>query len=134
MRHVIGLQMLPACASQRWRTLIVVPLIAFVLTVPCVTASSAATRVNGNVGPGSVITLKRGGSKVTSLPAGRYTLVVTDRSAFHNFHLTGQGVDVATGVAFKGSKTFTITLRRARTYRFVCDPHREDMRGSFRVT
>ena len=37
-----------------------------------------------------------------------------------------------TAVGFRGNRTWTLTLRRG-TYRFVCDPHRSGMRGSFRV-
>ncbi|MBA2295087.1 MAG: hypothetical protein H0W16_08130, partial [Actinobacteria bacterium] len=32
-----------------------------------------------------------------------------------------------------GSKTFTVTLQKGKTYRFVCDPHSSSMRGSFKT-
>jgi plastocyanin len=51
----------------------------------------------------------------------------------HNFHLRGRGVNKRTTVAFRGTATWTVTLR-VGTYRFVCDPHARRMRGSFRVT
>ena len=54
--------------------------------------------------------------------AGKYTLVVSDKSSIHNFHLKGPGVNVATSVATTGTKTFTITLKKGK-YTFVCDPH-----------
>jgi len=41
-------------------------------------------------------------------------------------------VNRKTRVAFRGTVTWTLRLR-AGTYRFVCDPHARQMRGSFRV-
>jgi plastocyanin len=41
-------------------------------------------------------------------------------------------VNKLTTVAFKGTKTWTVTLRKG-TYRYVCDPHKTFMKGSFRV-
>ena len=52
----------------------------------------------------------------------------------HNFHLTAPGVNVKTGVSAIGSKTFTVTLKKGTTYRFVCDPHASSMKGSFKVS
>jgi plastocyanin len=42
-------------------------------------------------------------------------------------------VNKRTAVAFRGTRTWTLTLRRGR-YRFFCDAHAARMRGSFRVT
>jgi plastocyanin len=72
------------------------------------------------------------GRAVKSLKAGLYRIVVRDRSRFHNFHLTGPGVNRRTGVAFVGTQTWTVRVRKG-TYRFVCDPHRQFMKGSFGV-
>ena len=72
------------------------------------------------------------GAKVTHVAAGTYTLVVHDRSQFHNFHLTGPGVDVATDTHNVGDESFTVTLADG-TYRFMCDPHSETMKGTFTV-
>lgn len=93
---------------------------------------AAPTRLVATVGPGFTITLTRGGRRVTSLKAGRYTIVVRDRSAIHNFHLRGPGVNRTTRVAFRGTVTWRLRLRKG-VHRFVCDPHRSGMRGSFRV-
>jgi plastocyanin len=43
-------------------------------------------------------------------------------------------VNKSTSVAFKGTlkKPWTVTLRKG-TYTYVCDPHRTQMKGSFRV-
>jgi plastocyanin len=97
------------------------------------TALAAPPTIQGTVGPGFTISLKKAGKKVTTLKPGRYTFVVADRSAIHDFHLSGPGVQkVVTGVEFTGTKRVTVTLKRG-TYRFVCDPHSGAMRGSFRV-
>jgi plastocyanin len=92
----------------------------------------AAPKLVGTVGPGFTITLKKGGRKVTRLPAGRYAFVVTDRSNIHNFHLRGPVTRRITTVGFTGRKTVTLTLRRGR-YTYLCEPHSADMRGTFRV-
>jgi plastocyanin len=90
--------------------------------------------LTATVGPGFTISLKAGGRKVASLKAGRYRIVVRDRSHMHNFHLTGPGVNKKTAVAFHGTKTWTLTFRKGTTYKYVCDPHRTRMKGSFRIT
>ena len=38
-----------------------------------------------------------------------------------------------TDVSQTGTKTFTVTLKKG-TYRFVCDPHASQMKGSFKVS
>lgn len=98
------------------------------------TAAAAPPRLVGTVGPGFTITLKDAkGRTVKTLKAGRYTIVVSDRSSIHDFHLAGPGVDkVITGVGFVGTKRVTLTLRKGK-YSFVCDPHASTMRGGFSV-
>jgi len=88
----------------------------------------------GSVGPGFEISLAdSGGADVETLAAGTYTLAVEDQSDIHNFHLTGEGVDVTTDVGGTGTETFDVDLT-AGTYTFVCDPHASQMTGSFDVT
>ena len=101
------------------------------LLAPMATASTPT--LTATVGPGFTITLKKGAAKVTTLPAGKYKIVVADKSAIHNFHLTGPGVNKDTGVAKQGTVTWTVTLKKG-TYKYVCDPHATIMRGSFKVT
>jgi len=91
--------------------------------------------LTATVGPGATISLRTSrGARVTRLKAGRYRIVVRDRSRMHNFHLSGPGVNKRTAVGFRGTTTWTVTFRKARTYRFVCDPHARRMKGSFRAT
>ena len=91
--------------------------------------------LTATVGPGATISLRTSrGARVTRLKAGRYRIVVRDRSTMHNFHLSGPGVNKRTTVRFRGSTTWTVTFRKGRTYRFVCDPHAQRMKGSFRAT
>ena len=58
--------------------------------------------------------------------------MVADKSSSHDFHLTGPGVNVKTSVGGTGTKTFTVTLQKG-TYKFVCDPHKSVMKGSFTI-
>jgi plastocyanin len=105
--------------------LVLVAAVALVVSVPV----SAAPKVTGTVGPGFTISLK-----AKSLKAGKsYRFEITDRSSIHNFHLRGPGVNKEiTGVSFLGRKSVTLKLKRG-LYRFVCDPHAGQMKGSFRV-
>ena len=95
-------------------------------------AGAAVAKLNGVVGPGATISLKQGSKAVSSVKAGKYSLVVSDKSPFHNFRLKGPGVNVATSVKATGSKTFSVTLRKG-TYTIVCDPHKSMMKRTLTV-
>lgn len=97
-------------------------------------SAAPAQTVSGTVGPSFTIALTKGGHKVTKLKAHTpYRFVISDRATIHDFHLRGPGIDrVLTSVAFQGTKSFTLTLKKG-TYRFSCDPHASFMHGSFRV-
>ena len=108
---------------------------AVAVAAPSVGAGTTATRLTGVTGPGLTITLKKAGVKVKTLRAGKYTITVSDKSNMHNFRLKGQGLNKQiTALAFKGSKTVTVTLKKG-TYTYQCDPHvGQGMKGTFRVT
>ena len=44
-----------------------------------------------------------------------------------------KGEVVATSVEGTGTRTFRVRLQAGKTYRFLCDPHADEMRGSFTV-
>lgn len=96
-------------------------------------AAAATPKLTASVSDPLNISLKQGTKKVTSLKAGKYVIVVKDTAADHNFHLTGPGVNKTTSVAGKATTTWTVTLKKG-TYKFVCDPHKAFMKGSFTVT
>lgn len=72
------------------------------------------------------------GKPVTTVPAGTYSLKVTDRAETHNFALRGDGVEVVTSVGDVEDETVEITLE-AGEYTYVCDPH-PGMTGTLTVT
>lgn len=72
------------------------------------------------------------GEPVTELPAGDYTIQVTDPAALHNFHLTGGSLDESTSVPETEDATWEVTLE-AGEYTYKCDPH-PAMTGTFTVT
>jgi plastocyanin len=112
---------------------ILAALAAAALALSAGRAAAAAQTVNGSVGPGFTISLSMQGKKVTKLKAGKYRVVISDRSDIHDFHLSGPGLDrVLTSVEFTGTKSFVLTLKKG-SYRFRCDPHASFMHGSFRV-
>jgi plastocyanin len=96
---------------------------------------SASGTLEGETSPGFEIEVKQNGEDAESVKAGTYTLKVEDKSASHNFHLIGPGVDkVVTDVGFVGDKTVTVTLKQG-TYTYQCDPHASSgMKGTFEVT
>ena len=96
-------------------------------------AAATAGTLRATVGPEFTISLTdASGNRVTQLDPGTYTIVVEDKSDFHNFHLSGPGVNERTGVETVGTTTWTVTLVEGR-YSYVCDPHSTMMRGTFVV-
>jgi hypothetical protein len=78
------------------------------------------------VGPGAKITMR------ASAKSGGTKLTVRDLSAKDNFHLTGPGVNKKTGVAFKGSVTWSLMLKKG-TYTYRSDAHAK-LRGTLKVS
>ena len=112
------------------RALAVTLCAVFALAAPSL---AQARELRGTVGPGFTITLiDETGNRVTHVEAGTHTLVVTDNSIDHNFHLTGPGVDVLTEIEFVGTMTWTLMFTDG-IYDFVCDPHVDAMNGRFAV-
>lgn len=96
-------------------------------------AAAQAEDLFGTVGPDFTISLRNAqGLTVTQLDPGPYRIVVEDRSDFHNFHLSGPGVSLATDVEAVETVTWEVTFVEGR-YTFVCDPHATQMRGAFTV-
>ena len=108
--------------------------IAAAVAVPSLApASTRNSTLIGTDGPGFTITLTKAGKKVSKLKRGTYIFKINDKSNIHNFHLTGPGVDKKTSVGGKGTSTWKLKLKKG-TYKFVCDPHKSFMKGSFTVT
>ena len=106
---------------------------AIALGLLVVTPTQAAVpKLVGTVGPGFTITLTKSGAKVTKLKAGKYSITVNDLASVHNFHLTGPGVNKKTSIGGTGKTTWTVTLQKGKTYRYVCDAH-PFMTGSFKT-
>jgi hypothetical protein len=98
-------------------------------------ARAADPVLTGNVGANDAFTITLtdpSGAPIAHVDAGTYTLVVHDQSDFHNFHLSGPGVDAMTPVESKGDFAFTVALTDG-TYFFQCDPHAGQMKGKFTV-
>jgi len=82
-------------------------------------------RLAGSVGPGAKIAFGR------TAKTGKTTITVRDRSSADNFHLAGPGVNKKTGVRFKGTVTWSVTLK-AGTYTFRSDAHTK-LKGTTKV-
>jgi plastocyanin len=93
----------------------------------------APGKLRGDVNGNFEITLRSArGANVGAVNGGAaYTIAVRDRTAEHNFHLVGAGVNRKTTVKKRQTATWRVTFRKGARYAFYCDPHREDMRGTF---
>jgi plastocyanin len=118
------------------RTLVALFAVAAAAALPAAAArhDDMKGQLVGTVGPGFTITLQdASGNAVTHLEPGSYSLLVHDLADIHDFHLSGPGVDVTTGVEQTGDQTFDVTFQDGGTYTFVCDPHSTTMNGKFTV-
>jgi hypothetical protein len=96
-------------------------------------AHAQGATLHGTVGPAFNISLvDASGAAVTHLDPGTYTIVVDDKAAEHDFHLSGPGVEESTAVEFIGTVTWTVTFTDGN-YIFRCDPHSTLMHGAFSV-
>src|SRR5215203_5036251 len=90
--------------------------------------------VVGTVGPSFTIRLTKGGKRVKSLKAGRYTFKIVDRAAAHNFVVEkskgGRYERAITSVPFVGTKSVVVNLTKG-SWEFYCAPHESGMHGDF---
>jgi plastocyanin len=100
---------------------------ALAVVAPTLAATSTNT-LTGTDGPGFTITMNK-----KTVKAGTYVITIRDRSAIHDFHLTGPGVNKKTSVPAVRTTKWTVKLKKG-TYHFVCDPHRTIMHGILKVT
>jgi hypothetical protein len=127
------------------RKYVAVAIIAAAIATALASASvalsgSASTRtLKGVVGPGYSISLKMNGKTVKTLKAGKYKIVIADKSDFHNFTLEREHPSKPklekdiTSVAFTGTKTVTWTLKPG-SWRAYCSIHEALMHHDFKVT
>jgi hypothetical protein len=101
--------------------------------------SSATPTLKGVVGPGFTISLKKGGTKVKTLKAGKYKIVVSDKSSIHNFTLEREKPSSPhmekhiTSTGGTGTKTLIWTLKPG-SWRAYCSIHEAQMHQDFKVT
>jgi len=117
------------------RLLMLLSLVLAAVLVPGAAKSAAkATAINVTVGPGfTTRVVDAGGHAVTQLDPGDYSITIKNLSIAqeHNFHLSGPGVDRAS--AFDNNTvTWNLTFVDG-TYKWKCDAHPLQIRGSFHV-
>ena len=119
----------------RLRVFLVVALVAALASVIATASLAAPPKLIGTVGPSFTITLTTAGKKVTKLKAGKYTFTINDKSSAHSYGLDGPHgfAKDFTSVPFKGTKTFTLTLKKGK-YKYYCSAHESSMFGNFTVT
>jgi hypothetical protein len=101
--------------------------------ITALTGSPPRQAVTVTVGPGRTLTLTTPyGQRVTALESGDYSFAVTDRSKSDNIHITGAGVNVATGLGFRGHKIWRLRLRPG-TYAYRSDRQKSHLHGTFTI-
>jgi plastocyanin len=120
--------------------IIAAALVAALASAGAALSGSTSTRtLKAVVGPGYTISLKMNGKTVKRLKAGKYKIVVTDKSNFHNVTLEREKPSKPklekdlTSVAFVGTKTVTWTLKPG-SWRAYCSIHEALMHHDFKVT
>jgi len=117
---------------RRFLLLLAVVALAAAAVANARTAKSAG--LVGESGPGYSIEVKLNGKDLKTLKAGTYRIEIEDKSAIHNFHLVGKGVNKSTTIPFTGDQTWTVKLKPG-TYTYECDAHASlGMKGTFKVT
>jgi plastocyanin len=110
--------------------------VAVTLAASALGRPASTPKLQGTVGPGFTISLKNHGKKVTSLKAGSYTFVVSDKASIHSFVLerqTGGKFEKAiTTIPFTGTKTVTVKLGKGK-WKYYCKAHESTMFGFFTV-
>jgi NitT/TauT family transport system substrate-binding protein len=105
-------------------------------TLPNMTKLVPSTVLGGKILQGTIgnvfITLRLDGKPVTSLPHGKYTVVVQDNSKATGFRFSGPGVSKQTSVKGVGRSTWTLTLKKGKyVYSSITHPKR---RRTLRIT
>lgn len=98
-----------------------VPLLAVALTLAGAAEAGVEVLRATVVAETSVSLVDASGAAVSHLAPGAYTIVVDDRSSTDNFHLSGPGVNLDSGLRFTGQGTWQVTLGDG-PYSFVSDP------------
>ena len=103
------------------------------VTTPPPPPATPLPKLLATVGPKATISLRSAsGVTLTRVKAGRYSVVVRDRSTRHNFHLVGPGVNRRSTLAGTGTTTWTVKLAKG-VLRFYSDRSPATVRGSVRV-
>lgn len=127
----------PRAVIGSWRVrAVVLCLVGIVLWLPGSVQAVGEPLLIATVASESNFNLKHpNGTAVTSIAPGTYDIEVRDTTSEHNFHLTGPGVDRKTTVNERVTVVWQdVVLRASSSFRYICDPHASDMRGSFTTT
>ena len=113
--------------------------LALVLAGGAFSRTDATPTLKGVVGPGYTVSLTKGGKKVKNLKAGKYKIVISDKSSIHNFTLEREKPTkphmekLITSTGFTGPKTVVWTLKPG-SWRAYCSVHEALMHQDFKVT
>jgi plastocyanin len=118
--------------------LLILAAVALVVAGAAFSRSSSTPTLKGVVGPGYTIKLTKAGKKVTSLKAGSYKFVISDKASLHNFTVEREKPSkpkiekLLTATSFTGSKTTVVNLKPG-SWRYYCSIHEAQMHHDFKV-
>jgi hypothetical protein len=93
---------------------------------------AAPTKLVGSLAGAKISLRAANGSRLSSLAPGVFVIAVSDRSTTDGFRLVGPGVARATGIRYRGTTTWRVTLKAGSyTYRSV---RHAKLRGSFTLS
>ena len=125
--------------KKKYLAMLAIALVAaLVYAATAFSTSSSTPTLKGVVGPGYTISLKKGGKKVKTLKAGKYRIVVSDKSSFHNFTLEREKPSkpklekLITSTSAITTKTVVWTLKPG-SWRAYCSVHEAQMHQDFKV-
>ena len=97
----------------------------------CAAAAARAEEADGQGRPEEGDLAEEGRERGQVAGRGKYKVAVSDLTKADNFHLSGPGVNKKTGVKFKGSTSWTVTLKPGK-YTFRSDATKK-LRRTFSV-
>lgn len=95
------------------------------LVLAGVAAAMTVPKLKGSLTNSSISLKTSKGATVKTLKKGKFTFVVVDKASIHNFTLDGPGIEdkVITDTGFTGTKSVTIKLSKAGSYKVYCTIH-----------
>jgi hypothetical protein len=119
-RRVLEVMEWPLGADRPCKDMSVSPPYRADAYITALSGSPPSTTLTAAVTPNTITFLTPYHRSVTALESGQYQIIVHDTSSRNGFHLLGPGISRKTGLRFRGTVTWRLSLRPG-TYRYRTD-------------